>query len=180
VYNALAALAAADHYQIDIATLGAVFSTCNDLSGRFKTIMGQILIIDDSYNANPYSFSQALIRFSALKTKRRKIVVCGDMLELGSYSEHYHIELAKQIVASGADLVVGVGKDIAYTIDTIKNIRPDLDCFYYPHNEDALLLLRQEINTGDIVLVKGSRGIKLDLIVDALSRVYCPNDVLVS
>lgn len=180
VFNALAALAVADYYKIDIAQLESVFSACQDLSGRGAVIEGQIRIIDDSYNANPYSFSQVLARFARFRTRHKKIIVCGDMLELGRYSKRYHVELSQQIIASGVDMVIGVGKDIAYTIDTIKKNRPDIETFYYSNNEDALLFLRQEIDRGDVVLVKGSRGIKLDLIVDALSRLYCAKEELVS
>jgi UDP-N-acetylmuramyl pentapeptide synthase len=58
-------------------------------------------------------------------------------------------------------------------MDAIVENAPHIECFHCTNNEDAVLLLRQEVHKGDIVLVKGSRGVKLDLVVDSLMRVYC-------
>jgi len=178
VYNALAALAVADYYKIDFGHLHNVFAQYTELAGRFKIVEGNILLIDDSYNANPYSFTQVLKFLGKVKAKKRKIVVCGDMLELGSFSKDYHYELGKEIIAAGADIVVGVGKEIIHTMDSIVDNSPETECFYCTNNEDAVLLLRQEVHKGDVVLIKASRGIKLDLVVDSLTRVYCSQDLM--
>ncbi len=91
------------------------------------------------------------------------------MLELGEESAAYHDTLGKHIVQAGVDLVIGVGKDVYHTIDRVKKLSKTAAAFHFYSNEDAILFLREEIQHGDCVLVKGSRGMKLDEIVQVLS-----------
>lgn len=168
VYNALAAIAVADYFKMDLRLLAPVFENFKQLSGRLNIFEGDILLIDDSYNANPYSFYQVLDLFRKIKAKKRKVVVCGDMRELGHDSVLYHEKLGRDIASSNADIVVGVGSDIYHTIQIVQNQFSSIDAKYFSNNEDAFLFLSEELIPGDCVLVKASRGIKLDEIVKGL------------
>ena len=166
--NALAAIALADFYKIEFSKLTDVFSQYVDLEGRFKIKKGDALIIDDTYNANPFSFSQSLDIFKRIKTQRKKIVVCGDMLELGSESEQFHRKLGHDIISSGAGIVVAVGHEIRATVDAIEKSNAAIRCIYCEGTDAAIHFLKDEVGKGDAVLLKGSRGIKLDEVVRAL------------
>ncbi len=168
VFNALSAIALADFYKIDFPQIKDTFSSFVDLERRFKIKKGDSLIIDDTYNANPFSFSQSLDIFRKIQARRKKIVVCGDMLELGSESEEFHRKLGKDIVSSGANVVVALGNEIKTTIDVIKSINSDIHCVYFENTASAINFLKEELGKGDAVLLKASRGIKLDEVAQAL------------
>ena len=172
VLNAAAALAVSDHFKIDFAAVGPVFEDYAPLEGRFRIFDGDIRIIDDSYNANPHSFTQVLDLVRRMRIRGRKVIVCGDMLELGRESELYHRRLAHDIAAAGADRVVGIGTHMYYTIDELKKTADDIPSAYFNDTGDALLFLREEVRPRDVVLVKGSRGIHLEDIVQGLANTY--------
>lgn len=119
-------------------------------------------IIDDSYNANPLSIKRALEKLSIESAKvkaKRRVVVLGDMLELGDYTEEAH----KEIVSRSrlvADLLVTVGSNFA-------RLNPD---YSFNNSREAAEFLLKEIKKGDIILVKGSRGMKMEVIVEKLQK----------
>ncbi|MBU1864659.1 MAG: UDP-N-acetylmuramoyl-tripeptide--D-alanyl-D-alanine ligase [Candidatus Omnitrophica bacterium] len=168
VYNALAALALADFCQISFTTLTGIFTHYEELNGRFKIYGKDTLIIDDTYNANPFSFSQSLQAFRKIKVQRKKIVVCGDMLELGPDSKKFHRELGKELIDAGANVVVALGDLTAETIKAIEESNADIRCVNCENNKAAIDFLKSELVQGDAVLLKGSRGMKLEEIAGAL------------
>lgn len=129
----------------------------NILTGKNKTI-----IIDDCYNANPLSMKRALNKLKAYDLQlraSRRIAVLGDMLELGNFADSSHKEilmLAKKI----ADIVITTGFNFA------KQNNP----YHFESNQQITEFLLKEIHPGDIILIKGSRGMHMEEIIDQLSQ----------
>ena len=120
-----------------------------------------IVVIDDTYNANPPSVKAALNLLSQFKG--RKIVILSDMLELGEKSKEFHIELVNPIMECKIDVVLSVGTNMKFLYD---NLKPDIKKVHFNRLSDCDVL--SYIQKGDNILVKGSRGTKMELIVEQL------------
>jgi len=124
------------------------------------------LILDDTYNASPESVVAALNLLNELEGRR--VAVLGDMLELGSYEETGH-RLVGRRAREVADLLVTVGVRARLIADEAREAGLPADAVVeLDDSEQALAFLRLNIRRGDVVLLKGSRGVKLDRIVPAL------------
>jgi UDP-N-acetylmuramoyl-tripeptide--D-alanyl-D-alanine ligase len=129
-------------------------------------------VINDTYNANPTSMRAALELLGDFDGQGRKIVVCGDMLELGDEAAALHWEMGKQIVeAADADMVFACGEYSRQVVGGAKiaGLTPSraIAC---ENVEDALPYLGQAISPGDVILVKGSRLMAMERVVDALHQ----------
>jgi UDP-N-acetylmuramoyl-tripeptide--D-alanyl-D-alanine ligase len=133
-------------------------------TGRLCTsISGGITFIDDTYNANPTSVRSAVKMFSGISAKR-KVLILGDMLELGDCAHAEHRLLANVIPQSGADLVILVGP----LMEAASNIPA---CVYeYDPSEKAIERIASLIQPHDTVLIKGSRGLQLERIIQPFSE----------
>ena len=121
------------------------------------------MVIDESYNANPASMAAALALLGAVKT--RKIAVLGDMLEMGP-GDH-HAALAEPVAAANTDLVFAAGREMKALWDALPEKRRGA----YAENSTALApTLLKALRAGDTVLVKGSNGAKMSVIVEALKK----------
>jgi UDP-N-acetylmuramoyl-tripeptide--D-alanyl-D-alanine ligase len=136
-------------------------------SGRFRETMfpNGIRVIDDSYNANPVSFENALKAFRLLSGSGKKIVVFADMLELGAGEEGFHRELGEKIAASGADLALAYGKLARTSVDAAQG---RMDARHFENSEGALAALKKMVRPGDLVLFKGSRGMHVEKVRDGI------------
>jgi len=136
------------------------------LAGRMRFIERPdgILIIDDSYNANPLSMKYALenldVKAKEIKARRR-IAVLGDMLELGDYSTKGHEEVGR-LAASFSDLLLTSGPE-AFKIAQAGGGR------HFENKEALIDFLKKEIRRGDIILIKASRGMKFEEVVKAIT-----------
>jgi UDP-N-acetylmuramyl pentapeptide synthase len=120
-------------------------------------------LIDDSYNANPASVRAALAVLDS--APGRKLAALGDMLELGDHAPGLHAELASPITAAGLDRVYTAGPGMRHLYDALPSERRG------PHVADAAQLLpviEAELRPGDTLLVKGSLGMRMGRIVEAL------------
>jgi UDP-N-acetylmuramoyl-tripeptide--D-alanyl-D-alanine ligase len=123
-------------------------------------------IIDDTYNASPTSTLAALNLLSDLEG--RKIAVLGDMLELGSYEERGH-RLVGRRAAETVDKLVTVGPRGRIIAEEAQALGMDeADLFPMESNQEAVKVLRRLIRSGDLILIKGSRGMKMEEIVAKL------------
>lgn len=161
VYASLAAAAVGKILEISPEKIALGLSKIKNEKHRMLVLPGMngSIIIDDSYNANPLSMRNALAVLKNLKAKR-KIAVIGDMREIGEISTQAHVEIGQE-AAKVADLVVGVGLE-AKKFNGQK---------YFKDTDKAIDFLLKEVKNGDLVLVKASRGIGLDKIVDAITEV---------
>jgi UDP-N-acetylmuramyl pentapeptide synthase len=125
-----------------------------------------VTVVDDSYNANPASVSAALATLAGLAQTGRRIAVLGDMLELGPTAAELHAEVGREAAAHGIDLLVGAGPLMAHAVDAASVA--GLTALAAPDSEAAGALLKDRVRPGDIVLFKGSRGMKMELAIEAL------------
>jgi UDP-N-acetylmuramoyl-tripeptide--D-alanyl-D-alanine ligase len=125
------------------------------------------MILDDSYNSNPWAALSTLAYFNKI-AKGDKIAVLGDMLELGDFDESAHRELGKHVAKSNFKLVVGIGKSSKFLIDEVNKYSNNTKTYLFANKEDAIPVIKQELKKGVSLLVKGSRSIGLDKLVDVL------------
>lgn len=172
VMNSLAVLAAIGAAGADMTAAAAQLANLRPLKGRgerhsIETEGGSFKLIDDSYNANPTSMRASLevLGRSSLGENGRRIAVLGDMLELGDQSAEMHAGLAVPLQENGIDLVFTCGPDMAALHEALpKALRA-------AHAEDSRALagaVVEAVKPGDSVLVKGSLGSRMALVVEAL------------
>ncbi len=167
VSNALAAAAAALVLDVTPAQIAAGLKKFTPVRGRmnlFPMPCGGVLL-DDSYNANPLSVAAALKVLANTKGQGRRVAVLGDMLELGSGASQLHREIGRQAGAF-VDLLVAVG-GFAGDICAESGLKPER-MMQLPDVDAAITYLHEQQRPGDRILVKGSRGVKLDRLADAL------------
>jgi len=128
-----------------------------------------LVIINDTYNASPTSTRAALHTLSLMGRTRRKVAVLGDMLELGSYTEEGHRLVGETVVRSGVDLLVVVGELGAIIGERARAVGlPDDKVVFCAHTEEAVRVVPVLVKDRDVVLVKGSRGMRMERVVQAL------------
>ena len=119
-------------------------------------------VINDSYNSNPEAL-QSMIRALAARPAQRRILVAGEMLELGDFAPALHEACGKAAAEAGIDVVVGVRGNAAYLVEAATDARAaGLSAVFLPDAESAGEWLKQNLKAGDVALVKGSRGVKLE------------------
>src|SRR5205823_5611965 len=128
---------------------------------------GGVRILDDTYNANPVSMRAALETVAARRGTGRLVAVLGDMLELGGIADDAHRELGRAVVAAGADELVGVGRLALLAVEAAREAGI-AEARHATTFEDTVAHLLKRLVPGDTVLVKGSRGMRLERVVDAL------------
>ncbi len=131
------------------------------------------VVIDDSYNSNPRALTE-MIRFVAkLQGFQRKIIVAGEMLELGSEGPELHRACGREAAKSGAALVVGVQGSARDLIDGAREAGMDgARLRFLRDSRDAGDLLARTVRKGDVVLLKGSRGVKLEQALNTLRAAF--------
>ena len=131
-----------------------------------------ITVIEDCYNASPDSQKAGLNSLSKI-AKDRKIAVLGDMLELGSYSETAHRNVGEYAAESNVDMLFTYGKESQFMADSAKKAGLN-KVFAFTDKDELTKSLLTELRTGDTVLFKASRGMKLEEIIE---KVYEQWDV---
>lgn len=168
ISNALAAIGAAHALGIEPEALaeGARQVRFSGLRGEELQLDGDVLIVNDCYNANPVSMRAALDDLAARADRRgarRMVAVLGDMRELGEGAPEFHRRAGAQAADAGVSLVLAVGEHAGdYALGHGGETREAADA------EEAAALLPGLIEPGDIVLVKGSRGVGLERVARAL------------
>ena len=139
--------------------------------GRMKLMKGlkDILVLDDSYNAAPLSMHAALDTLCDLPAKR-KIAVLGDMLEIGKYALEAHEQVGR-LVSRCCDMLVTVGPRAKFIAEgAVKNGFSRKNILNFDSAEDSLKPIRQLTQSGDLILVKASRAIHLEKVVEELKN----------
>jgi UDP-N-acetylmuramoyl-tripeptide--D-alanyl-D-alanine ligase len=127
-------------------------------------------VINDSYNASPLSMRAALDELAAHEAAGRRIAVLGDMLELGSAEAELHREVGAAAASSGVDLLVTVGPRAVAMLDEF-----DRESYAVADAAEAAALAGELIEPGDVVLVKASRGVGLEVVAEALMSTEAPH-----
>lgn len=128
---------------------------------------GALRILDDTYNANPVSVRAALDTLGVSAGGTRQVVVLGDMLELGPITESAHREMGRAVAASGAAEFVGLGHATRSAVEAAREAGLG-ESHHAETFEDTVAHLLKRLAPGDAVLVKGSRGMRMERVVDAL------------
>jgi len=140
--------------------------TAQDKRGQVMEIDGAT-VLNDSYNSNPEAL-QSMIRTLAARPATRRILVAGEMLELGEHAQELHAASGRIAAEAGIDLVAGVRGNAEYlAAAACKGGVPSL---FLADAEAAGRWLRQNLRPGDVVLVKGSRGVHLERAIEALKN----------
>jgi UDP-N-acetylmuramoyl-tripeptide--D-alanyl-D-alanine ligase len=126
-------------------------------------------LIDDSYNSSPKALTEMTKLLGQFSGFRRKILVAGEMLELGETSRKLHAACGKEAVKAGIDLIVGVGGDARALLDgAVENGADPSRMRFVRDSVEAGDFLTETLRTGDLVLLKGSRGVHLEQALDTL------------
>ncbi len=167
-WNFAAAAAAANQAGVDLESIAEVGLEIapNRMRGRLVRV-GGLTLIDDSYNSNPRAFKAALASASKLPCDRC-LVVAGSMLELGDDAQQLHRQAGINAVECGFSLVVGVGEEARWLVDAAN--QAGAETYWYPDAPSASDDLVKLVKTGDLVLVKGSRGVALESLVERIER----------
>jgi UDP-N-acetylmuramoyl-tripeptide--D-alanyl-D-alanine ligase len=163
--NLLAAVAAA--HAVGVTPSGRVELALGSGRGRRSTIADGVVLIDDCYNANPMSMRAALedLALTAQRTgHQRKVAVLGDMLELGGSERDFHLEVGRHAREQGVGLLVTVGPLAAAMAEPFGGPVHSVD-----DAAQAAELVPRLLEPGDAVLVKGSRGVGLELVCQTLA-----------
>lgn len=166
----LAASAVGIALKLNLVEIAAALAQFETLPGRMRLLDGDanIRIIDDTYNASRASTEAALATLRELIAPR-KVVILGDMLEIGPTSDEVHRSLRDAVISSGATVFVGVGQHMRFLADALRGTNfPEKNIVHFPDPVTALERLHTVIRPDDLVLVKGSQGLRMELIVEAL------------
>lgn len=173
VYSALAAAAVAIQFDFNLVDIAKVLSDFNLPKGRMNLLAGikHSFIIDDTYNSSPEACLSAIDILSQVKTDETsdKYAVLGDMLEIGTYTEEGHRLVGKKVATSGIKYLIAVGERARDFIRGAKEVEFEDDfIFYFDKPEEAGKFLQNRIKAGDVLLVKGSQGARMEKVVKEL------------
>jgi UDP-N-acetylmuramoyl-tripeptide--D-alanyl-D-alanine ligase len=142
--------------------------------GELLRLPGGVTIVDDSYNSSPAALERALETIKVASGSARKIAFVGEMLELGAHAPVLHARAGRIAAESGLDLLVAVGGAPAQSlaVAAANAGMASTAVIYAATSGDAAEIAAKKVRPGDLVLVKGSRGIRTDLIVDRLKQEF--------
>jgi len=167
IYNALAAVAAGTVFGVSaqqgVDALRGVHAA--DKRGEVIDVAGAT-VINDCYNSNPKALESMIDALSAMPAKGRRIVVAGEMLELGAQSETLHRQSGQHAARRNIDLVIGVRGNAKFIVEGARELatkaRSKTRAEFMDTPQNAGEWLAREVRPGDVVLLKASRGVKLE------------------
>ncbi len=169
VQNALAAIAIGLNFGVPLSRIKEAlerFEINPALKRMSVCVENDVVLMNDTYNANPESMRAGLNALNAVRNKGRKIAVLGDMLELGALSAQEHEELGKFIATLNLDMLLCYGNDMKKTVEaanaTVKK--------HFESKSDLSKSLMESIVAGDAVLFKGSRGMKMETVFEEIKH----------
>lgn len=170
VYGALAALATGVYLKLNIVDMIEKLSLHESSIGRMHLIPGikDTTIIDDTYNSSPVAAMAAIGALQGIETKGRRIAVLGDMLELGKFTINEHKKLGS-LAGTFADIVVAVGPRAKYIVEgALESDMSEKNILEFEDSRIAGKYLEGVIHAGDIILVKGSQGMRMERTVQEI------------
>lgn len=171
VYNALVALAVASEFGIEPSIAKRGLENYQPMKMRGQIFQyDKIKVIDDTYNASPDSMKSGVNVLQDLSDVKRRIAVLADVLELGELSESCHYGVGEMIADTKVDTLVTVGTQAAFIAKAVQEKKAPIQTKSFDSNEKAIEFLKEFVQAGDGILVKGSRGMHTEQIVEALSQ----------
>jgi len=172
IYNALAAISVAKQFGISLSLMVDVLRKFKFPKLRMEKLRyGEVTIVNDAYNANPTSVKAVLSEFISFFPSRRKIVVLGDMLELGRMSRKFHEEIGKIVATSPIYSLVTIGEDAGFIAQAAGKWGMEKNnIFSFKDKKFASKKLKELLKPKDAVLIKGSRKMGLEEVTEYLTR----------
>lgn len=170
IYPALFAAAAGTWLGLNLVEIGAALENFFPPCGRLNLISGikNTFIIDDTYNASPASTQAALETLGEISAPR-KIAVLGDMLELGGETQFGHKKVAQKFLEIKGDVIFLVGERMLFAEEELlKNKFPKENIFLFENPMEAGKKLQEIIREGDLILAKGSQGMRMEKVVEEI------------
>lgn len=170
VKNALAAIAVADYFGLEINKVLQYLEEYSGVAMRQQiTKSCDVTVIDDSYNASPDSMKAGIDVLETRPVSGKKVAVLADMLELGKDADKYHYEVGEYAAGKNIDVVITYGK-LAKNIGLAVKNNSRIEVMSFDAREDITKYLLDNLDSGDAVLFKGSRGMKLNECVEAFTE----------
>jgi UDP-N-acetylmuramoyl-tripeptide--D-alanyl-D-alanine ligase len=168
--NVLAATAVALEYDVPLAAVADSVRAVKAARHRGEVIRLRdgVTLVDDSYNSSPSALGRALDAIARDRGHKRRVAVLGEMLELGEFSAALHQQCGRTAAAAGVDVLVAVGGPPAAQLAAAARAAglEKGSVHYVTTSAEAADLVATTIAAGDLVLVKGSRGIKTDIVAE--------------
>jgi UDP-N-acetylmuramoyl-tripeptide--D-alanyl-D-alanine ligase len=167
IYPILAAVTVGVALDISAVDISSGFTQMKFAPGRMNLLEGEndTLLIDDTYNSSPIAVKKALDTLSKIESQGMKIAVLGDMLEIGHFSASEHRKVGEMAVSLGIDVLITVGFRSKSTVEAAIDKRMAKGkVFNFEKSEDAIETVREYLQAGNIILVKGSQGIRMEKI----------------
>ncbi len=174
--NVLAATAVAIEFGVPLSTIASRAAALRpaDRRGAVHRLRGGITLVDDSYNSSPAALRRALDVIATEGRASRKVAVLGEMLELGDHATALHQESGRVAASAGLRLLFAVGGAPARALAdaAIASGMSQASVIYFEKSEQAAPAVAAALRSGDLVLVKGSRGTRTDLIADRIAAEF--------
>lgn len=173
VPNALSAIAVACLFGVEVKQAKEAMENLPPFPMRMEVVplKGGKTLINDAYNANPYSMELALETLVEVKGKGRAIAVLGDMLELGNFTMEAHQRIGQKVRELSIDFLFALGEEAPLVVESaIRHGFPMERARVVESHSESISLLRQMIQNGDWILVKGSRRMAMEKIVEGLTE----------
>lgn len=169
VYGALAAFSVGLYFQLNPIKMAGALEKKMKLEKRLELKAGikRSWLIDDCYNSAPLSLNVALDLLGEIKA-RRKIAVLGDMLELGSEEENSHRKMGERLANEQVDFFLAVGERMKWALEEYQKIKGENSSAWLASSQEAGKVLQELTQPEDLILIKGSRGMEMDKIVQEL------------
>lgn len=183
VYSALAAIAVGQIYNVDLITIAKILKDFQTPPGRMKVMPGikKTTLIDDTYNSSSPAAIEALKLLAEIKFGNKKYAVLGDMLELGNNAEELHQQVGKTVAELKIDYLITAGELARDFIRGAKAAGMDKDhIFSFKDSPEAGKFLQKRMQQGDVILIKGSQGARMEYVVkEVMARPEKAADLLV-
>jgi UDP-N-acetylmuramoyl-tripeptide--D-alanyl-D-alanine ligase len=170
--NALSAIAVACLFGVEVKQVKEALENFKSIPMRMEIIplKGGKTLINDAYNANPHSMGLALETLVEVKEEGRAIAVLGDMLELGNFTKEAHEQLGEKVSELSIDFLLALGEEAPIVVESaIRHGFPLERVRVVESHSEAISILKQMIQNGDWILVKGSRRMAMEKIVEGLT-----------
>ena len=172
LYNVLAGTAVALRFGVPLDDVVTTAATLQPAARRGAVRrLRTITLVDDSYNSSPSALRRALDVIAHDAEASRKVAVLGEMLELGAHSVRLHEECGRATADAGVSLLFAIGGEPARALAhaAVAAGMPPADVQYFTTSDEASAAVASSVRAGDVVLVKGSRGIRTDIVADRLA-----------
>mgnify|MGYP005844858977 CR=1 FL=1 len=180
LYNAIAAWAVCKELGLSAGQFAKAVGTLKAMSMRMETKrIGRLTVIDDCYNANPASMRNAVEFLMGLagREKKRSVLFCGEMAELGEESKKLHAELGEVIGKSRVDMVFVTGRHAETVCRAIRETGSDTEVMAFSGTDELCENIIEYTRGDDIILVKGSRSGRLEKAVEKITEIFSPGDL---